>query len=152
MVEEVTVHIKVYIDADNKHTEQNFDMLATCILASVYARTRSKLHAIYENLKIGGIVYDELFFKGMTKKDISNNKKTTRYLQDQYENLPSYMTNCDSDIAKFILEWRNIVILLEARGVVLTDKFKILWRAFEICKETQFFEYMGHKQEAHEED
>ena len=42
--------------------------------------------------------------------------------------------------------------LLEARVVVLTDKFKIMWRAFEICKDSYFVEYMGHKQEAHEED
>ena len=68
-------------------------------------------------------------------KEIVDNKQTTRYLQDQYDNIPSYMTTCDSDIAKFILEWRNLVILLEACGVVLTDKFKILWRAFEICKD-----------------
>ena len=55
-VEELTAHIKVCVDADNKHTEQNFDMLATCILASVYARTRSKLHAIYDDFKISGMV------------------------------------------------------------------------------------------------
>ena len=44
------------------------------------------------------------------------------------------MTIYDSNIAKFILEWGNVVILLEARGVVLTDKSKIPSRAFEICK------------------
>ena len=44
------------------------------------------------------------------------------------------MTTCDSDIEKFILEWRNLVSLLEARSVVLTDKFKIMWRAFELCR------------------
>ena len=62
-------------------------------------------------------------------KAILKNKKTTRYLQDQYDNLMSYMNTCDSDIAKFILEWQNVVSLLEARGVVLIDKFKILWGA-----------------------
>ena len=62
------------------------------------------------------------------------------------------MTTCDSNIAKFILEWRNVVSLLEARGVVLTDKFKMLWRAFELCKDAYFVEYMGRNQEAHEED
>ena len=62
------------------------------------------------------------------------------------------MTTCDSDIAKFILEWRNVVSLLEAYGVVLTDKFKIMWRAFDICKDTYFVEYIGRKKEAHEED
>ena len=45
-----------------------------------------------------------------------------------------------------------MVSLLESRDVVLTDKFKILWRAFEICKDAYFVEYMGRKQEAHEED
>ena len=45
------------------------------------------------------------------------------------------MTNCDSDIAKFILEWRNVVSLLEYRDVVLTYRFKTLWRIFEICKD-----------------
>ena len=85
-------------------------------------------------------------------KAIVDNKQTARYLQDKYDNLPSYMTTCDSDIAKFILEWRNVVTLLEARGVVLTDKFKILWRAFELCKDAYFVEYMGLKKDAHEED
>ena len=65
-------------------------------------------------------------------------------------NLLSYMTTCDSNIAKFILEWCNVVSLLEARGVVLTDKYKILWRAFGICKYVYFVKYMGHKQEAQE--
>ena len=80
----------------------------------------------------------------MNKASVDN-KKTARYFQDQYDNLPSYMTTCDSDIAKFILEWRNVVSLLEARGVVLTDKFKILWRAFELCKDSYFVDYMGRK-------
>ena len=62
------------------------------------------------------------------------------------------MTACDSDISKFILEWRNIVRILEAYDMVLKDKFKIMWHAFEICKDTYFVEYMGHKKEAHEED
>ena len=48
------------------------------------------------------------------------------------------MTTCDSDISKFILDWRNIVSLLEACGVVLTVKLKILWSAFEICKYAYF--------------
>ena len=81
------------------------------------------------------MLYGELVFNGLMNKDIVDNKQTTWYLQDQYKNIPSYMTTCDSDIAKFILEWRSIVILLEGRGVVLTDKFKILWRAFELCKD-----------------
>ena len=111
-------------------------MLATCIFDSVSAGTRADLHTIYGDFMISRMVYGELFFKVLMNRAIFNNNKTTRYLQDQYENLPSYMTNCDPDIAKFILEWRNVASLLEARGVVLTDKFKILWRAFEICKDT----------------
>ena len=79
-------------------------------------------------------------------KAIVEKKQTTSYLQDKYDNLPSYMTNCEYDIAKFILEWQNVVTLLEAHGVVLTDKFKILWRAFELCKDAYFVEYMGRKQ------
>ena len=78
-------------------------------------------------------------------KDIVENKQTTQYLQDNNDNLLSYMTNCDSDIAKFILEWHNLVSLLEARGVVLTDNLKILWHAFELCKDAYFVEYMGRK-------
>ena len=42
--------------------------------------------------------------------------------------------------------------LLEAPSVALLDKFKILWRAFDICKDAYFVEYMVRKQEAHEED
>ena len=77
-------------------------------------------------------------------KAIVDNKKTT--------NLLSYITTCDSNIAKFILEWHNVVSLLEAREVVLTDKFKILWRAFDICKDAYFVKYMGRKQKVHDED
>ena len=135
MVEKLTAHIKVYVDADNKQTEQNSDMLATCILASVSAGTRAELRAIYKNFKIGGMVYGNLVFRGLMNKATVDNKQTTRYLQDQYDNLPSYMTTCDSDISKFILEWKNIVSLLEARSMVLTDKFNILWCAFELCKD-----------------
>ena len=61
------------------------------------------------------------------------------------------MTTCDSKIVKFTLEWRNIVSLPEARGVVLTDKFKILWRAFKLCKDEYVVNYMGRKQEDYEE-
>ena len=116
----------MYVDADNKRAEQNSEMLATCILASISTGTGVQLHAIYNNFKIGGMVYGELVFKGLMNKAIVDNKQTTRYVQDQYENLPSYMTTCDSGIATFILEWRNVVSLLEVRGVLLTDKFKIL--------------------------
>ena len=137
----------MYVDADNKRAEQNSEMLATCILTSISTGTRVQLHAIYDNFKIGGMVYGELVFKGLMNKVIVDNKQTTRYVQDQYENLPSYMTTCDSDIATFILEWRNVVSLLEVRGVLLTDKFKILWHAFDLCKDAYFVENMGHKQE-----
>ena len=93
----------MYVDADNKRAEQKSEMLATFVLASVSAGTRAEIHTIYGNFNIGGMVYGELVFKGLMNKAIVDNKKTTRYLQDQYENLPSYMTTCDSDIAKFIL-------------------------------------------------
>ena len=78
------------------------------------------------------MVYGELVFKGLMNKAIVENKHKTIYLQDQYDNLPSYMTTCDSDVAKFVLEWRNVVSLLEARDMVLTDKIKIIWQAFEL--------------------
>ena len=42
--------------------------------------------------------------------------------------------------------------LLEAHGLVLIDKFKIIWRAFELCKDAYFVDYMERKEEAHEED
>ena len=150
-VEELDTHIKVYVDADKKRTEYNSGMLATCTLASVSAGTRSKFHAVYDDFKIGRMVYGELVFKGLMNKAIFDNRQTTRYLQDQYGNLPSYMTTCDSDIAKFILEWRNVVSFLESHDVVLIDKSKIMWRAFELCKDAYFVEYVGRKQEAHEE-
>jgi hypothetical protein len=151
-VAELIAHIQVYITANNERAFQNSEMLATCILASVSAGTRAELHAIYDECKIGGEVFGELVFKALMNKAIVDNKQTTRHLQDQYDALPQYMTTCDSDIAKFILEWRNVVSLLEARGVVLADKFKILWRSFELCKDAYFVDYMARKQEAHEED
>ena len=92
-------------------------MLATCILISVSAGTRAKLHAIYGDFKIGGMIYGELVFKGLMNimnKAVVKNKQTNRSLHYQYDNLPSYMTTCDCDIAKFILEWRNVVSLLGA--------------------------------------
>ena len=62
------------------------------------------------------------------------------------------MTSCDSNIPEFILQFRNITSLLEARGTVLPDKFKVLWRGFELCKDDNFRDYMARKQESHEED
>ena len=149
---ELTAHIKVSVEADNKRAEQNSDMFATCILASLSPGTITKLHAICDDFKIGGMVYGKLVFKVLMNKAIVDNKQTTRYLKDQYGNILSYTTTCDYDTAKFILEWRNVVSLLEARGMVLTDKFKIMWRAFELCRDAYFVEYMGRKQEDHEEE
>ena len=97
------MHIKLYVDADNKRLCQNSEMLATCILAYVSAGTRAELHSIYENFKISRMVYGELFFKGLMNKAIFDNKQTTRYLQYQYDNLLSYMNTSDSDIVKSIL-------------------------------------------------
>ena len=114
----------MYVDTNNKRTEQNSEMLATCKLDFVSPGTRAKLHTIYDNLKIGRMVYGELVFKVLMNKAIVNNKHTTRYLQDNYNNLTSYMNTCNYDIAKFILEWRNVVSFLEARGMALTEKFK----------------------------
>ena len=102
-----------------------------------------------ENFKIVRMVYLELVFKGLMNKAIVDNKQTTGYLYYQYENIPLYMTPCDSNIAKFILEWRNVVILIEACGIVLTDKLKIMWRVFELCKDTYYVEYMGRNQDPH---
>ena len=50
------------------------------------------------------MVYGYLVFKGLMNKAIFDNKQTTRYLKDQYDNIPSCMTTCDSDITKLILE------------------------------------------------
>ena len=79
-------------------------MLTTCILTSVSPGTRAELHTLYDYFMTGGMVYDELVFKGLMNKAIADNKQTTSYLEDQYDNILSYMTTCDSDIAKFILE------------------------------------------------
>ena len=42
--------------------------------------------------------------------------------------------------------------LLESHGVVLIDKFKIMWHAFELFKDAYFVECMGRNQDTHEED
>ena len=151
-VKELTVHIKVYVDAEKKRSEQNSEVLVTCILSSVSPGNIAEIHAIYDDFKIGRMVYGELVFKGIMNKAIFNNKQATWYLQYQYNNLPSYMNTCDSDIAKFILEWCNAVVFLEAYAVVLTDKFKTIWRAFKLYKDAYFLEYMGRKQESREEE
>ena len=102
MVKKLTTHIKVHIAADKTFSDQNSEVNTTCILTSLSAETLAELHAIYDDFKICGMVYGELFFKGLVNKAIVDNKQTTKYLQDQDENLPLYMTTCDSDIAKFI--------------------------------------------------
>ena len=89
---------------DNKIAEHNSEILVTCILTSISAETRAKLHAVYDDFKIGGMVYCNLVFKGPMNKDIVNNKQKTRYLPDNYSNLPLYMITCDSGITKFILD------------------------------------------------
>ena len=65
-------------------------------------------------------------------------KQTTTQLQDRYDAPPQFMTSCDSNIPELILEWREVVALLEARGEVINDKFKVLWRAFELVKDENF--------------
>ena len=62
-VEEITTHIKVYINAENKRADHNSEMIATCILGYVYSGTQAKLHTIYDDFKIGGMVYGEVVFK-----------------------------------------------------------------------------------------
>ena len=87
-VKELTAHIKVWVGAGNKRVEQNSEMNATCILASVFPGTRAKLHTIYRNFKIRIMVYGELVFKVLMNKSDVYNKQTTRYLQYQYDNIP----------------------------------------------------------------
>ena len=103
-VEELTAHTNAYFNTDNKRAEQNSEMLATCILTSVSPGTRAELHAICYSLKIDTVVYGELVYKGLMNKAITDNNQTTRYLQDQYDNIRSYMTNFDSATENFILE------------------------------------------------
>ena len=55
------------------------------------------------------------------------------------------MTTCDPDITKFILEWYNVVSLLESHSIVL-------WRAFELCKDAYFVDYMRRNQESHDKN
>ena len=64
-VEEITTHIKVYINAENKRADHNSEMIATCILGYVYSGTQAKLHTIYDDFKIGGMVHGEVVFKGL---------------------------------------------------------------------------------------
>ena len=54
--------------------------------------------ATYEDYKINGEICGELVFKGLMNKTIVDNKQTMRYLQDEFENLLSNMTSCDSNI------------------------------------------------------
>ena len=64
----------MYFEADNQRAEQNSDMLATCILASVFPGTRAELHAIYNGFKISRMLYGKLVFKGLKNKEIVDNK------------------------------------------------------------------------------
>jgi hypothetical protein len=101
--------------------------------------------ATYEDYKINGEICGELVFKGLMNKTIVDNKQTTRYLQDEFDNMPSNITSCKSKIPEFTLQFRNITSLLEARGTVLPDKFKVLWRGFDLCKDENFRDYMTRK-------
>ena len=55
-------------------------------------------------------------------KSIIYNKQTTRKFQDQYDNCNSKMGNFDSNIEKFILFYRKLMMMLKARGNVLTPR------------------------------
>ena len=55
-------------------------------------------------------------------KSIIYNKQTTRKFQDQYDNCASKMVNFDSNIDKFILFYRKLMMMLKARGNVLTPR------------------------------
>ena len=83
MVEGLTTHTNMYVDADKKRADHNSEMLTTCILTSVSPGTWAEIHAIYGNFKNGGMVYGKLVFKGLMHKAISDNNQKTRYLQDQ---------------------------------------------------------------------
>ena len=95
-------------------------------MAYVTPNNHAKLTATYEDYKINSEGCGELVFKGLINKTIVDNKKPTRYLQDDFDDMPSNMTSCDSNIPKFILQFLNTTSLLEARGTMLPDKFKVM--------------------------
>ena len=93
-----------------------------------------------------------MLYKTIINRTIVDNHHTTTYLEDRLEALPHFMTEIDSDITKLHQEYNEVTSLLAGRGKTGIDGLKFLFRAYAVCKDPEFRDYMKRKKEEHDDN
>ena len=118
-VDNIDAHFAIY-KAQAGLQLHNSAHMAECLLASIYPETYEIVLVDQHLWKAQDMACGEKLFKLLMNKAIIDNKQTTRKLQDQWENYPAKMGDLDSNIDKFIFFYRNITMMLRARGRVIS--------------------------------
>jgi len=148
--EDIIRHINTYRNAPDRRA-QNAVHMSTFLLASLKKGTQADLLANKQEWSIDGETYGPLLFKAIINKAIVDNHQTTSFLEDRLEGMSAFMIECDSDINRFHLEFREVVQLLEGRGKTGIDKLKYLFKAYKCAKDKDFRDWSKRKQEEYDE-
>ena len=125
--------------------------MAAFLLDSLAPETRAVMLNAQDEWCIDGMTQGPMLFKAIISKTIVDNHHTTQHLEDRLEALPQFFVAHDSDVPKLHMEYREVTALLTGRGKTDYDGLKYLFRAYALCKDKEFRDYIKRKKEDHDD-
>lgn len=147
---EVQEHAASYISTSTR-TAQDSIMLYHMLWNSLSATGRTKVGIKTEHYVINGITAGLPFLKVIIDDSGIETHATVSNIRMQLASLDQYMQTIDSDIQKFNIHVRKLILSLAHNGQNSTDLLIHLFKGYKAASDNEFVQFIKRKEEGYEE-
>lgn len=148
--QEVQTHATSYIGTQTRAAQDSI-MLYHMLWNSLSATGRAKVGVQSEHFVINGITAGVAFLKVIIDDSGVETHATVSNIRTQLSNLDEYMVSIDSDIKKFNIHVKKLIISLYRHREKSTDLLTHLFKGYKAVSDIEFVQFIKRKEESYEE-
>lgn len=149
-LEQVKAHVATYIKGKNR-ARQDSNALYLCLSNSLTPEAKKAIILHAEDYTVDGKESGPMFLKVLIRELHIDTLYTVRAIRTKLTNLDAYMNSVNSDVRKFIMHVRELLLSLHARGETTSDLLPNLFKGLKAAKDKKFVQYIEQKESDYDE-
>ncbi|GAX15565.1 hypothetical protein FisN_3Hu032 [Fistulifera solaris] len=149
-LDEVQAHAASYVGTQTRDAQDSI-MLYNMLWNSLSAAGRTKVVIKSDRYTINGITAGVPFLKVIIEVSGTQTHATVSNIRTQLAGLDAYMSTVDSDILKFNIQVKTLMLELRNHGETSTDLMIHLIKGYKAAKDDEFVRFIKSKEELYEE-
>ena len=149
-LEDVRAHAATYVVARNRQ-DQDSTILYHAAINSLSTAGRSKISVWEQQYTVAGMQAGVPLLKVIIRESSVDTQATAAHIREQLASLDEYMQTVQSDIKKFNLHVKELILDLRRRREQSSDILTNLFKGYKAASDRIFVAYIERKEEEYEE-